>query len=87
MTNMKHIIFISLLISVSISLIILIIYIKNNYFNNDYFENPKTPSDKTKLYISLFLNNLNEVVAKLTNPDIKYESKRIDLNKYSDTLL
>ena len=50
------ILFISLLISV----IILIIYIINNtIFNRDSFENPKKPIERTKLYVSLFLDNLN----------------------------
>ena len=78
------ILFISLLISV----IILIIYIINNtIFNRDSFENPKKPIERTKLYVSLFLDNLDGVAKKLSDPDINYESRRIELNQYSDILL
>jgi hypothetical protein len=84
-----NIIFICLVISV----LILIIYIINNkifnkhYFNWDSFENPNKPIERTQLYVSLLLDNLDEVVKNLSDPDIKYESKRIELNQYSDILL
>ena len=79
-----QIIFISLIISI----VVLIIYIINNkIFTRDYFENPKKPIERTKLYKSLFLDNLNGVIKNLSDPDIKYESQRIELNKYSDILL
>ena len=45
------------------------------------------PLDRTKLYGSLFLDNLDKIVKNMTNPDIKYEDKRIELNNYSDILL
>ena len=48
---------------------------------------PNTPIDRTKLYGSLFLDKLDEVIHNMTDPDIKYETKRIELNKYSDILL
>ena len=75
-------------ISLVISVIILIIYIINNkILKRDYFENPKKPIERTQLYVSLLLDNLDEVVKNLSDPDIKYESKRIELNQYSDILL
>jgi len=46
-----------------------------------------TPIDRTKLYGSLFLDNLDKVIKNMSNPDIKYETKRIELNNYSDILL
>ena len=44
-------------------------------------------SDRTLLYGSLFLDKLNSQIKELTDPDIKYDSKRIDIIKYSDMLL
>ena len=41
-------------------------------------------NDGTKLYGSLFLDNLNDVVINMTDPPINYNSKRIDIIKYSD---
>ena len=79
------------LLLIFIILIIIILIINTLFKNNDLFENPENkinkPIERTKLYVSLFLNNLDEVVNNLSNPDIKYESKNIDLNKYSDILL
>ena len=49
--------------------------------NNTY------PKENTKLYGSLFLDNLNEQIIKLTNPPIEYYKKRIELNNYSDIIL
>ena len=49
--------------------------------NNTY------PKENTKLYGSIFLDNLYEQIIKLTNPPIEYYKKRIDLNNYSDILL
>lgn len=43
--------------------------------------------NKTLLYGSLFLDKLNEQIKQLTDPKIEYESKRIDIIKYSDMLL
>ena len=55
--------------------------------DNDNNNTTTTPIDRTKLYGSLFLDKLDEVIKNMTDPDIKYESKRIELNKYSDILL
>lgn len=43
--------------------------------------------NKTLLYGSLFLDNLDEQIKNLTDPRIQYDSKRIDIIKYSDVLL
>lgn len=87
--------------SVLIILVILtLLYIKlykTDYFSNNsnpLVTNPLTtkplipqPIDRTKLYGSLFLENIDKTIKNLSNPDIKYEDKRIELNNYSDILL
>jgi hypothetical protein len=91
----------SLMIINSILLILIIsILFYTNIYKNDYFSNnPSTtnplttspqlpqPIDRTKLYGSLFLDNLDKSIKNMSNPDIKYENKRIELNNYSDILL
>jgi hypothetical protein len=42
--------------------------------------------DRTKIYGSLFLENLDKTIKNLSNPDIQYEENRIQLNNYSDIL-
>ena len=78
------------------TIIIIIITIAYNIklFNYDSFISLDTPNttmyiknDGTKLYGSLFLDNLNDVVINMTDPPINYNSKRIDIIKYSDILL
>ena len=56
---------------------------KNEYSNysNEYEKN------RTKLYGSLFLDNLNKQIKNLTDPAIKYNNKRIEIIKYDDILL
>jgi uncharacterized protein YxeA len=53
----------------------------NAYNSNSYEKN------KTLLYGALFLDNLDEQIKNLTDPRIQYDSKRIDIIKYSDVLL
>ena len=43
--------------------------------------------DRTILYGNLFLDNLDKQIINMTNPPVKYNSKRIELNRYSDMLL
>jgi len=50
-------------------------------FGNEY------EKDRTKLYGSLFLDNLNKQIKNLTDPAIKYDNKRIEIIKYDDVLL
>jgi len=45
------------------------------------------PIERTKLYGSLFLNSLSEQVINMTDPPINYDSKRIEIFRYSDILL
>lgn len=43
--------------------------------------------NRTLLYGSLFLDNLNKQIKNMTDPPILYDEKRIDIIKYSDILL
>ena len=62
----------------------------NNY---DSFESPESPQstkpsfEKTQLYGSLFLDNLNQVITNMTDPPILYDTKQIELIRYSDAVL
>ena len=89
----------SIILIVILLLILILFYIKL-YKHDSFYINVQTtiplttnsslknaPIDRTKLYGSLFLDNLNESVKNMSNPDIKYEDTRIELNKYSDILL
>ena len=51
------------------------------------FNDPKYEKNRTLLYGSLFLDNLNEQIKGMTDPRIQYDTKRIDIIKYSDVLL
>lgn len=58
-----------------------------SYNNINLFNNPRYEKDRTQLYGSLFLDNLNKQIKNLTDPQIQYDTKRIDIIKYSDVLL
>ena len=45
------------------------------------------PIDRTILYGSIFLDNLDKQIKSLTDPPILYDTKRIELIRYSDVLL
>ena len=89
----RNIIILTIIIILAFLVILVsLLYIK--FYKNEYFDTqPTNPHvteqqiDRTKLYGSLFLDKLNETVKNLSNPDIKYEEKRIELNNYSDILL
>ena len=57
-------------------------------FLNDagVFDENGIEKNRTLLYGSLFLDKLDEQVKNLTDPKIMYNSKRIDIIKYSDVL-
>ena len=66
--------------------------ITNNDISNykteiDEWNNPVYERDRTRLYGSLFLDNLNKQIKFMTDPPIQYNNKRIDIVKYSDVLL
>ena len=98
-TKINNLIIISIVLIILLILIILILY--NKIYKRDTFVNnalttplkttvlPTNPQpiDRTILYGSLFLENINESIKNMSNPDIKYEDKRIELNNYSDILL
>ena len=46
-----------------------------------------TSFERTQLYGSLFLDELNKVIKNMTDPSIKYENKRVEIIRYSDALL
>ncbi len=101
--NKKNISKIELIHIIKLTLIVFIIFIiltfiikfnnHEQFYNETSTTNPELnnttnkPIDRTKLYGTLFLDKLDEVIKNMTNPDIKYESSRIELNKYSDILL
>lgn len=60
-------------------MIIFILYLVNSNSNESF--------DNTKLYGSLFLDNLEEQIKQLTNPDIIYDNKTVTINRYSDIIL
>ena len=76
---MKTIIYFAILILITIALYI---FLTTNTNAKELFE----PIDRTKLYGSLFLDNLDEVIKNLTNPDIQYDTKRMQLFRYYDVL-
>jgi hypothetical protein len=43
--------------------------------------------NRTLLYGSLFLDNLDQQIKNMTDPTIKYDNKRIELIRYSDVVL
>jgi hypothetical protein len=55
--------------------------------NLNYFNDPRYEKNRTLLYGSIFLDKLDEQIKNMTDPSIKYDTKRIDIIKYSDILL
>ena len=87
MNSRKHIFLYIIIIFVLITIPYLAIY---KFNNRDTFYSPQTKKpniDGTQLYGSLFLDNLNGVITNMTDPPIMYDTKTIELNKYSDLLL
>ena len=71
-------------------ILILIIIILYTYTYDSFLtqDNSKQQNfERTQLYGSLFLEKLDEVIKNMTDPPINYDTKRIELNKYSDVLL
>lgn len=57
-------------------------------FNSEnLFNDPRYEKDRTQLYGTLFLDNLDAQIKNMTDPRIQYDNKRIDIIKYSDILL
>jgi hypothetical protein len=90
-----------IIISIVIVIILILLFLYIKMYKTDHFDNPTStntslhntsttkaqPIDRTKLYGSLFLENLDKTIKNLSNPDIQYEENRIQLNNYSDILL
>jgi hypothetical protein len=76
------------IIIIAISYVIYNIVNKNELFiiTDPQITQPKK-LERTQLYGSLFLDNLDQQIKNMTNPDIKYDTKRIELKNYSDILL
>jgi len=92
-SNILYLLYISIIIILAI-LIYRILYKYNFTLNNyDSFESPKSPKttkpsfERTQLYGSLFLDNLNQVITNMTDPPILYDTKQIELIRYSDAVL
>jgi hypothetical protein len=83
--KLTSILIIVFLIICIISLIILFILFNKKY-NESFILKPE-PIDRTRLYGSLFLDNLDTQIQNLTNPPIMYDTKRIEIIRYSDLLL
>lgn len=82
---------INLLIFIIIFIIIILAILNYRLLNKyDSFESPtitKKSFERTKLYGSIFLDNLNEVITNMTNPPIIYDNKNIQLIRYNDVIL
>ena len=81
--KIKSIIYIFIIIILAI-----LTYILLN--NHDSFESPTTTKqsfEKTQLYGSIFLENLDEVIKNMTDPPIMYDNKNIQLIRYNDVIL
>jgi len=50
------------------------------------FDENGIEKNRTLLYGSIFLDKLNDQIKNLTDPKIMYNSKRIDIIRYSDVL-
>ena len=78
---------------VLVILFILIILYNFKLYNYDSFlisnllDKPNQSMERTKLYGSIFLDNLDSVITNMTNPTINYDTKRIEIIKYNDILL
>jgi hypothetical protein len=85
MNNIKN----KILALFTILLFIILIYIIILYYKkyNESFILKPEPIDRTRLYGSIFLDNLDTQIQNLSDPPIIYDNKRIEIIKYSDLLL
>ena len=79
---MKHIKIFTILVFIFLMICIIILYHKTY---NETFK--PEPIDKTRLYGSLLLDNLDIQMQNLTDPPIMYDIKTIEINSYNDLLL
>ena len=84
---------INIIIVIIIIILLLCMLLYNSGYNYNYNSIIKQesfkdePIDRTKLYGSLLLDNLDKQIKSLTNPPILYDTKRIELIRYNDVLL
>ena len=77
----------NLLTFITVIFIIFIFSLFIYNINQETFLINNKPIEKTKLWGSLFSDNLPIQIQSLTNPPIIYDTKRIELIRYSDVLL
>jgi hypothetical protein len=79
------------LILIVLLIILALIYYRNRYSNSERFEDlfsdPRYEKNRTLLYGSLFLDNLDQQIKNMTDPAIQYDDKRIEIIRYNDVLL
>ena len=81
------------LVLVILFILIILYNFKFKLYNYDSFlisnllDKPNQSMERTKLYGSIFLDNLDSVITNMTNPPINYDTKRIEIIKYNDILL
>ena len=86
--NYKNINILVILLFIFLIFIVLLLYYNKYYKYYKYNESFKPePIDRTRLYGSIFLDNLNTQIKNLTDPPIMYDTKRIELIRYNDLLL
>ena len=91
--NNKIILILFILVLIAVIIAVIIYFTMRNEFFQDLssstnlFNNPRYEKDRTLLYGSLFLDKLDEQIKGMTDPRIEYDTKRIDIIKYSDVLL
>lgn len=93
--NSRNKLYIYILLIFVLATILYYIYINKYKYNKyDSFEMPQITTEsipvnfeRTQLYGSLFLDDLNKVIKRMTDPPIAYDTKRIELIRYSDILL
>ena len=78
---------ISIFILLAICISSIELFKDTNSSGANLFNDPRYEKDRTQLYGSLFLDNLEAQIKNMTNPPIQYDNKRIDIIKYSDVLL
>ncbi len=92
----KNLITVLIILSVVVIMYLVIIYPLSGWekFQGDnidtgllIFDQYGIEKNRTKLYGSLFLDNLKTQIKNMTDPRIEYDDKQIILLRYSDVLL
>lgn len=92
----KNLITVLIILSVVVIMYLVVIYplSRREKFQGDnidtgllIFDQYGIEKNRTKLYGSLFLDNLKTQIKNMTDPRIEYDDKQIILLRYSDVLL